>query len=69
MLIAEARQLHAEDVFGARLKANVYVFDTTTIDLCLTLFPWAQFRRHKSAVKMHALLDLRGVITRNCCAA
>ena len=62
VLIAEARRLHADDTFGARLKANVYVFDTTTIDLCLTLFPWAQFRRHKSAVKMHTLLDLRGNI-------
>ncbi len=62
VLIAEARSLHADDTFGARLKANVYVFDTTTIDLCLTLFPWAQFRRHKSAVKMHTLLDLRGNI-------
>jgi len=62
VLIAEARALHADDSFGARLKANVYVFDTTTIDLCLTLFPWAQFRRHKSAVKMHTLLDLRGNI-------
>ena len=62
VLIAEARTLHADDTFGARLKAQVYVFDTTTIDLCLTLFPWAQFRRHKSAVKMHTLLDLRGNI-------
>lgn len=62
VLIAEARTLHADNTFGARLKAQVYVFDTTTIDLCLTLFPWAQFRRHKSAVKMHTLLDLRGNI-------
>jgi hypothetical protein len=62
VLIAEARALHADDTFGARLKANVYVFDATTIDLCLTLFPWAQFRKRKSAVKMHTLLDLRGNI-------
>ena len=62
VLIAEARQLHADESFGVPLKANSYAFDTTTIDLCLTLFPWAQFRRHKSAVKMHTLLDLRGHI-------
>lgn len=62
LLIAEARRLHAGDSFGVRLKAPVYVFDTTTIDLCLTLFPWAQFRKAKSAVKMHTLLDLRGNI-------
>jgi hypothetical protein len=62
VLIAEARGLHADDTFGFKLKANVYVFDTTTIDLCLTLFPWAQFRKAKSAVKMHTLLDLRGNI-------
>jgi transposase len=62
VLIAEARGLHADETFGFKLKANVYVFDTTTIDLCLTLFPWAHFRKHKSAVKMHTLLDLRGNI-------
>ena len=62
VLIAEARGLHAQEPFGVKLKANVYVFDATTIDLCLTLFPWAQFRRHKSAVKMNTLLDLRGNI-------
>jgi transposase len=62
VLIAEARGLHADETFGFKLKANVYVFDTTTIDLCLTLFPWAQFRQHKSAVKMHTLFDLRGNI-------
>jgi hypothetical protein len=62
VLIAEARRLHADEPFGVRLKANAYVLDTTTIDLCLTLFPWAQFRRHKSAVKMHTLMDLRGNI-------
>jgi transposase len=62
VLIAEARGLHADESFGVPLKANSYAFDSTTIDLCLTLFPWAQFRRHKSAVKMHTLLDLRGHI-------
>ena len=59
VLITEARQLHADESFGVPLKANSYAFDTTVIDLCLTLFPWAQFRKHKSAVKMHTLLDLR----------
>ena len=62
VLIAEARQLHAAESFGVPLAAPSYAFDTTPIDLCLTLFPWAQFRRHKSAVKMHTLLDLRGHI-------
>ena len=62
LLITEARGLHADERFGVPLKANGYAFDTTTIDLCLTLFPWAQFRRYKSAVKMHTLLDLRGHI-------
>jgi len=62
VLIAEARKLHADEPFGVRLKANTYVLDTTTIDLCLALFPWAKFRRRKSAVKMHTLLDLRGNI-------
>lgn len=62
VLIAEARRLHAHEPFGVRLKANAYVLDATTIDLCLSLFPWAQFRRRKSAVKMNTLLDLRGHI-------
>jgi hypothetical protein len=61
-LIARARRLYADEPVAGRLKAAVYVFDTTTIDLCLTLFPWAQFRRRKSAVKLHTLLDLRGSI-------
>lgn len=61
-LIARARRLYAGEPVAGRLKAAVYVFDTTTIDLCLTLFPWAQFRRRKSAVKLHTLLDLRGNI-------
>jgi len=62
VLIAHARRLHEGEPVAGRLKAAVYVFDTTTIDLCLTLFPWAQFRRKKSAVKLHTLLDLRGNI-------
>jgi hypothetical protein len=62
VLIARARRLYAGQAIAGRLKATVYVFDTTTIDLCLTLFPWAQFRRRKSAVKLHTLLDLRGNI-------
>ena len=62
VLIARARRLYAGEPVAGRLKATVYVFDTTTIDLCLTLFPWAQFRRRKSAVKLHTLLDLRGNI-------
>lgn len=62
VLIAQARRLYADQKLAARLKATAYVFDTTTIDLCLSLFPWAQFRRRKSAVKLHTLLDLRGNI-------
>ena len=62
VLITHARTLYVDEPVAGRLKAAVYVFDTTTIDLCLTLFPWAQFRRRKSAVKLHTLLDLRGNI-------
>lgn len=62
VLIAQARPLHAHESWGVRIQAPAYAFDATTIDLCLTLFPWAQFRRHKSAVKMNTLLDLRGTI-------
>lgn len=62
VLIAEARRLHAHEPFGVKIKANAYVIDATTIDLCLSLFPWAQHRRHKSAVKVTTLLDLRGNI-------
>jgi transposase len=62
VLIAQARCLYADQKLAAQLKATAYVFDTTTIDLCLSLFPWAQFRRRKSAVKLHTLLDLRGNI-------
>lgn len=62
VLIARARQLYAEDDFGVALAQTAYVFDATTIDLCLTLFPWARFRQRKAAVKLHTLLDLRGSI-------
>ena len=62
VLIAHARSLYAHEDFGLDLKQTVYAFDSTTIDLCLSLFPWAQFRRHKSAVKLHTLIDLRGNI-------
>jgi hypothetical protein len=61
-LIQEARGLYEGDPFGIELNQTVYALDATTIDLCLSLFPWAQFRRHKSAVKLHTLLDLRGSI-------
>ncbi len=61
-LIAQARQLYIGDSFGVDLQATTYALDSTTIDLCLSLFPWALFRTTKSAVKMHTLLDLRGSI-------
>ena len=59
-LIRTARDLYRDEPFGLELTETVYAFDSTTIDLCLTLFPWARFRRRKSAVKVHTLLDLRG---------
>jgi len=61
-LIGQARKLYAGDSFGIELENTVYALDSTTIDLCLSLFPWALFRTTKSAVKMHTLLDLRGNI-------
>jgi len=61
-LIARARKLYSQDDLGVVLEETLYALDSTTIDLCLTLFPWARFRRHKAAVKMHTLLDLRGAI-------
>ena len=61
-LIQTARRLYAEDGFGVELKHTVYALDSTTIDLCLALFPWARFRKAKGAVKLHTLLDLRGNI-------
>jgi transposase len=62
VLIARARRLYAHERFGVELDQTAYALDATTIDLCLTLFPWAPFRRHKAAVKLHTLLDLRGNI-------
>ncbi|MEI7764649.1 MAG: IS4 family transposase [Comamonadaceae bacterium] len=61
-LIVQARKLYAGDNFGIELENTAYALDSTTIDLCLSLFPWALFRTTKSAVKMHTLLDLRGNI-------
>jgi hypothetical protein len=62
VLIAMARPLYAGDPIGVDLDASLYALDSTTIDLCLALFPWARFRKHKGAVKMHTLLDLHGNI-------
>ena len=62
VLIKIARELYANEDFGLELKQTVYAFDSTTIDLCLSVFPWAKFRKRKAAVKLHTLLDLRGNI-------
>ncbi len=62
ILIARARKLYVHDSFGIELRQAVYALDSTTIDLCLSLFPWAVFRQRKGAVKLHTLLDLRGSI-------
>jgi IS4 transposase len=62
VLIAKARELYAEDTAVADLTQTIYALDSTTIDLCLELFPWAKFRRTKAAVKLHTLIDLRGSI-------
>jgi hypothetical protein len=62
VLIAVAKRLYANDGFAVDLDAAAYAFDSTTIDLCLALFPWARFRRRKGAVKLHTLIDLRGNI-------
>jgi hypothetical protein len=61
-LIAQARRLYASESLGVDLTNSVYALDSTTIDLCMSMFPWAHFRSTKSAVKMHTLLDLRGSI-------
>jgi len=61
-LIAIARRLYAEEPFGVDLKDTVYALDASTIDLCLSVFPWAPFRSTKAAIKLHTLLDLRGNI-------
>lgn len=62
LLIHVARRLYADDDFGLELEETVYALDASTIDLCLSLFPWARFRRTKGAIKLHTLLDLRGNI-------
>jgi transposase len=61
-LITTARRQYASEPMGVDLDQSLYALDSTTIDLCLSLFPWAKFRKHKAAVKMHTLLDLRGNI-------
>ena len=62
VLIRIARPLYASDPIGVDLDQSLYALDSTTIDLCLSLFPWARFRQHKAAIKMHTLLDLHGNI-------
>ena len=62
VLIGIVRPLYAKDPMGVDLAQSLYALDSTTIDLCLALFPWAKFRKHKAAVKMHTLLDLHGNI-------
>ncbi len=66
-LIERARQLYAQDKLEVALDETVYALDSTTIDLCLELFPWARFRRRKAAIKLHTLLDLRGSIPTDQC--
>ena len=62
ILIHEAKKLYINEPFGVDIDETVYAFDSTTIDLCLSLFPWAKFRKQKGAIKMHTLLNLRGSI-------
>ena len=62
VLIHQARQLYADEDFGLELKETVYALDASTIDLCLSVFPWARFRTTKAGIKLHTLLDLRGNI-------
>ena len=62
ILTHKAKKLYINEPFGVDIDETVYAFDSTTIDLCLSLFPWAQFRKHKGAIKMHTLLNLRGSI-------
>lgn len=62
VLISIAQELYKGDPLAIELKQPLFAFDSTTIDLCLTLFPWAEFRKTKAAVKMHTLIDLRGII-------
>ena len=61
-LIARGRRLYAQEPLGIELEQSIYALDSTTIDLCLSLFPWARFRSTKAAVKLHTLLDVRGPI-------
>ena len=62
ILINKARTLYAGEDFGVQLNREAYALDSTTIDLCLSLFPWAEFRKHKAAIKIHTLMDLKGSI-------
>lgn len=62
VLVAIAQELYQDEPLAIELKQPLYAFDSTTLDLCLSLFPWAEFRRTKAAVKMHTLIDLRGSI-------
>ena len=62
VLIHEARGLYVDDDFGLELEETVYALDSSTVDLCLSVFPWARFRKTKAAIKLHTLLDLRGDI-------
>ena len=62
VLIGHARKLYSQDDFGVQLEETAYVFDSSTIDRCLSLFPWARFRQRKAAIKLHTLMDLRGNI-------
>ncbi|MBE3125457.1 MAG: IS4 family transposase [Acidobacteria bacterium] len=62
VLIAEARRLYRDEDIGLELQNTVYAFDSTTINVCLSLFPWAQFQKRQGAIKLHTLLDLRGSI-------
>ena len=62
ILIAKARDLYAGEDLGIELDSNIYALDSTTIDLCLSLFPWARFRKTKGAIKLHTLMNLRGSI-------
>ena len=62
VLIAQAKSLYAEEPLDVEWRGNIYAIDATTIDLCLTMFPWAKFRRTKAAVKLHTKINLRGNI-------
>lgn len=68
-LIRQVRALYATDDWGVELAQTAYALDATTLDLCLSLFPWARFRRTKGAVKMHTLLDLRGSLPTTVCVS